>query len=408
MHMILLALRNVLRNRRRSLATVAAIAAGLSAINLFAGYISNVYSGLQVQAIAGERLGHLTIFKKGMLLEGKLHPKRYMFDADETARLTNIVKQSGGVQLVSPRISVSGIASNGQASTIFIGEGIVAEDAKLLRGSLADGIGGKILPGQKYGVAVSSDLAKLLDYRLGSTVTLMTSTIDGQANAMDAQIVDIYNTGNANTNDKFLVLPFGFVQMLLDTERAERFVVLLDDESKTEAKRHELLTQLKSAGFDVEIKTWKELSSFYTQVRNLFDMIFAFIASIVFVIATMSIANTISMTVIERTREVGTLRALGLRTLGVIRLFALEAVWLAAIGTAIGLCVTVIISLLVNRAGISYVPPNSSSPVALLVDLDWLRIAAVSAMVITLALVASILPSFRAARRGIVDALAYA
>ncbi len=408
MNMILLALRNVLRNRHRSLATVLAIAAGLTAINLFAGYIANVYSGLQIQAVAGERLGHLTIYKEGMLLEGKLHPKRYMFSADEAARLRRVVEQTGGVRLVSPRVGISGMASNGNASTIFIGEGVVASDAAILRGKLAEGAGGKLDPAQKYGVAASADLAKLLNYKIGSTVTLMTSTIDGQANAMDAQIVDIFNTGNVNTNDKYLVLPLGLTQMLLDTEGAERFVVLLDDAAQTLSKRAELQAALAAAGFRVEIKTWKELSSFYTQVRGLFDMIFAFIASIVFVIAAMSIANTISMTVIERTREIGTLRALGLRTLGVIRLFALEAGWLALGGIALGLAATLLLAAVVNRAGISYVPPNSSYAVDLLVDLDWARIAGVAAVVLVLALLAALLPSLKAARRGIVDALAFA
>jgi putative ABC transport system permease protein len=408
MNMLLLALRNVLRNRHRSLATVLAIAAGLTAINLFAGYIANVYAGLQVQAVAGERLGHLTIYKQGMLVEGKLHPKRYMFDAAEMARLRQVVEASGGVRLVAPRISVSGMASNGNASTIFIGDGIVPADAAILRGSLAEGAGGRLDPGRRYGVAVSSDLAKLLNYGVGGTLTLMTSTIDGQANAMDAQVADVFNTGNANTNDKYLVMPFAFVQTLLDTDRAERFVVLLDDAAQTEAKRADLLARLGAAGFRVEIKTWQELSSFYTQVRNLFDMIFAFIASIVFVIAAMSIANTISMTVIERTREVGTLRALGMRTPGVIRLFSCEAAALAGFGIVLGLGLTVAIAALVNRAGISYVPPNSSYAVALLVDLDWARIGGMAAVVLLLAVAAAILPAWRAARRGIVDALAFA
>lgn len=408
MNMILLALRNVLRNRHRSLATVLAIAAGLTAINLFAGYIANVYGSLQIQAVAGERLGHLTIYKRGMLQEGKLHPKRYMFSADETARLRAIVAGSGGVKLVSPRMNISGMASNGNASTIFIGEGIVATDAGILRKGLIEGAGGKLDPAQKYGVAVSSELAKLLDYKLGSTVTLMTSTIDGQANAMDAQIVDVFNTGNVNTNDKYLVLPLGLTQLLQDTESVERFVVLLDDAGQTLAKRDQLAANLKAAGFDVEIKTWKELSSFYTQVRGLFDMIFGFIAAIVFVIATMSIANTISMTVIERTREVGTLRALGLRTMGVIRLFALEAAWMALGGIGLGLGATLVLAAAVNGAGISYVPPNSSFAVDLLVDLDWGRMAFVAAVVLALALLAALLPSFKAARRDIVDALAFA
>ncbi len=409
MHLLLLAMRNIARNRRRSLVTVAAVAAGLIALNLFGGYIVNTYAGLKLQAISGERLGHLTIYKRGMLMEGKLHPKRFMFDAAESARLSDIVRSAGGVKLVSPRLSISGIAaaSNGRASSIFIGEAMVPEDMALLRGELQEGAGGSLVPGKNYGVAVSADLAQLLNYKLGDTITLLSSTIDGQANALDGQIVNLFNTGNAATNDKFLLLPMTLAQNLLDTQRVERFVILLDDAALTDSKQAELGTRLQAAGFDVEIKTWQELSSFYRQVRGLFDMIFSFIASIVFVIAALSIANTISMTVVERTREVGTMRALGLGKPGVVGLFATEAGWLAAIGTLAGVLGTVAFAWLINSSDLSYVPPNSSYRVALLVDLDWVRISAVSMVVIVLALASAVLPSLRAARRGIVDALAH-
>lgn len=409
MHTLLLAFRNIARNRRRSLVTVAAVAAGLIALNLFGGYIVNTYAGLKLQAISGERLGHLTIYKRGMLQEGKLHPKRYMFDAAESERLSEVVRSSGGVQLVSPRLSISGIAaaSNGRASSIFIGEAMKPEDMAVLRGELQEGAGGELVAGKNYGLAVSTDLAQLLNYKLGDSITLLSSTIDGQANALDGEIVNLFNTGNAATNDKFLLLPLTFAQNLLDTQRVERFVVLLDDAALTDSKRTELGGRLQAAGFDVEIKTWQELSSFYRQVRGLFDMIFSFIASIVFIIAALSIANTISMTVVERTREVGTLRALGLGKPGVVGLFASEAGWLACIGTFAGLVGTVGFAWLINGADLSYVPPNSSYRVPLMVDLDWVRISAVSLVVVFLALASAVLPSLRAARRGIVDALAH-
>jgi putative ABC transport system permease protein len=408
MNLLILALRNVLRNRRRSLVTIIAVAAGLAAVNLFGGYIANVYDGLQGQAVAGERLGHLTIYKKGMLTLGKLKPKKYMFDDAESARVVQALRELPSVKLVSPRLSISGIASNGKASTIFIGEGVVAEHADTLSGKLPKGTGGRLEPGTRNGVAVSSELAEMLQFKKGESMTLMTSTIDGQANAMDAQIVDIFNTGNLNTNDKYMIMPVAFAQSLLDTSGAERFVVLLDDVNQTETARIEIAERLGRAGFDVQIKTWKELSSFYTSVKNLFNMIFSFIASIVFVVAAMSIANTMAMAVVERTREIGTLQAMGMKRRSVVGLFICEAVWLAAIGVLVGLAVTLVAAFAVNRAGISYVPPNSSYAVALLVDLDWPRIAIVGSVVVLLALGSALLPAWRGARRNIVDALAFA
>ena len=94
--------------------------------------------------------------------------------------------------------------------------------------------------------------------------------------------------------------------------------------------------------------------------------------------------------------------------MGVLRLFALEALWLAVLGTVLGLLVTLVVALLVNHANISYVPPNSSTAVPLLVNLDWSRIGFVSSVVILLSIAASFMPSLKAARRDIVDALAFA
>ncbi len=407
MNMFILALRNVLRNRRRSIATIAAVAMGLAAVNLFGGYISNVYKGLQTQAVSGERLGHLTIYKTGMLLEGKLRPNKYMFNAEEGRKVSKIIRDSGQVKLVSPRISISGLASNGQISTIFIGEGIVPEHAEALREGLEEGVGGRLMTGRSYGISVSSDLARLLGYKVGDTITLLSSTLDGQANALDGEIVNVFNTGNAGTNDKYMVASLSFSQTLLDTDKIEKFVVLFDDEKLTLSKREELQAKLKAAGYDVEIKTWQELSSFYLQVRNLFNMIFSFIAVIVFVIAVMSIANTIAMTVVERTREIGTMRSIGMRTGGVVKLFAYESAWLAIVGTVLGAFVTFAVAMIVNHAGITYTPPNSSYAVALLVDLEWPQITAVASVVILLSILSAVLPSLKAGRLKIVDALAH-
>ncbi|MCC8394469.1 FtsX-like permease family protein [Paraburkholderia sp. MMS20-SJTR3] len=407
MHALLLALKNVFRNRRRSFVTLAAIAFGLTAINLFSGYISNVYAGLEQQAVMGERLGHLTIFRRGFLLEGKLNPKRYLFTPDDTRKIEALIHREPGVKLISPRLSLNGLISNGEASTIFIGEGIVPRHNDLLGAGGTDDSGGRLDAKHDAGVAVSSDLAKLLNLKKGDTFSLLASTLDGQANAVDADVVDIFNTGSAGTNDKYVLTTLALAQSLMNTGSVERLVVLLDDAALTDRVRLDLARQLRDAGFDVEIKTWKELSSFYSQVRQLFDMIFSFIASIVLVISAMSVANTMSMAVVERTREIGTLRALGLTNAGVVRLFSLEGLWIALLGCAAGFAITVLAALAINASGIGYVPPNSSYRVLLQVDLDWPRMLLIALAVSFFAVLCAAWPAYRATRIEVVDALSF-
>jgi putative ABC transport system permease protein len=407
MNYLAIAWRNIRYNYRRSIATILAIAVGLAAVNLFSGYIANVYAGLKEQAVKGERLGHLTVYKEGMLNEGKIKPRKYMFSAGEAAKLVAAIKEDPRVVLVTPRVSISGIFSNGSASTIFIGEGLVPEDLKALRGDLVADFGGKLEPSSKSGIAVSADLAKIMNLGMNDGAALLSPTLHGQANAMDGDIIDIFNTGNAGTNDKYIVVPFEFAQHLLDTDSVERYIVLLSDVGQTDVVRNDLQQRLKAAGFAVEIKTWEELSSFYTQVRNLFDMIFGFIFSIVFVVVVMSVVNTMGMTVIERTREIGTLRALGLQRRGTVALFAFEGCLIAIVGSVLGLLGTIAVTTAVNNAGITYTPPNSSGAVKLLVDLHPYSVASVLIFIVVMATAAALWPASRASRKEIVEALAH-
>jgi putative ABC transport system permease protein len=412
-----LALRGLLRNRRRAGVTLAAIAFGFAAIALFAGYTHNIYRGLSLQAIHGELLGHLTLSKRGMSREGKLAPERYLLSADEVGRISALVAANPHVKLATPRLALSGMVSNGRASTIFVAEGVEPEAARELQDGLraamelgAAAAGGvrKLAADQPDHVTLAAGLAGLLHLKPGDSAVILSNTLGGQANALDIQIADVFNTGNAATNDLYAFMPLQLVRSLYDAEgRADRLTILLDDVAATDSVRAELLRKLAAAGFDLEIRTWNELSAFYTQVHGMFDMIFGFIFSIVLTVVLMSVANSMGMAVVERTREIGTLRAIGLRRDGVVRLFVGEAALLVLLGCAAGLLLTLGVRYGINLADISYVPPNQTAPVPLLVDLDTARIAFTALMMAGVGAIAAWMPARRAARQPIIDALGH-
>lgn len=407
-YLLRMGLRNIWKNRRRSAATMLAVAIGFAAINLFAGYVDNVYTGLREQAIHSERLGHLMIVKRGMFLEGSINPGKYLFSGAELERITRLLRQESEVKLATPRLDVNGIVSNGKVSTIFISEGLVPRDLAAIRGDYSMGRGGSLDPGNPIGAALAQDLAALLRLKAGDGAVVLATTAEGMTNALDIEVADVFNTGISGTNDKFILLPLQLAQRLFDTDGADRLVVLLKDVAATEAMRERLAAVLAKAGFDVEIKTWRELSVFYGQVKALFDMIFLFISAIVIVVVIMSIINTMSMAVVERTREIGTLRALGMKQTGVARLFVLEGMTLALAGCVLGVALTVAVAAIINNLGITYVPPNSSHHVPLLVDLDAYAFALTFLVLAVLAGLSAFLPARAAARRGIVAALGHA
>jgi putative ABC transport system permease protein len=408
-----ISLRNIIKNRRRSLMTILAIAAGYAAINLFQGYVHSTYQGLANAAIHGEGLGHLTIFKKGYLEKGKLHPEKYQFSRDEATRIADLVKQRPDVELVTPRLSVTGIISNGRNSTIFISQGLVPADDRVIRGdvtSFPSFHGSYLSGGEQSGVVLGSELAEMLDLKPGSDAVILTNTYSGMANALDAKVVGVYNTGNTATNDKTVLMTYSHAQALMDFQGAERLVVLLRNgkDGRTAASAAaRIRADLAKAGYDVEINTWDELSVFYKQVKNLFDMIFLFIFSIVLVIVIMSVVNTMSMSVMERTREIGTLRALGLKRYGVKFLFATEGALLGFLGSAVGCIIFFAVFTVITASHPTYIPPGSSNPVPLRVDLVWPALGRSVIFLALLSLAAAFVPARKSTRMSVVDALGH-
>lgn len=114
-----LALRGLTRNRRRSLVTLLAIALRLHGHRVVCRLYPRRFYGIAQQSIHGELLGHLTLSKRGMRMEGKLDPERYMLTTGEVEQITKLVEEAEPhVKMVAPRLAFSGLISNGRASTM--------------------------------------------------------------------------------------------------------------------------------------------------------------------------------------------------------------------------------------------------------------------------------------------------
>lgn len=406
--------RNLVKNRRRSLITMLAIALGFAAVNLFGGFQEYMYRGNREAAIYGRCQGHLAIFKKGFLEKGQLDPARYMLTPSEIKAITEICEGDPRVVLVTPQLTISGIVTNGYASTIFVAQGIApsASDVFLSTSKYLKKLGvhqeGRKLQDDKiYGVAVANGLARLLDLKPGSYAVAMTTTVDGQMNALDMEVFTLFQVGIQEMNDKVLQVPFRFAQSLYDTEGADRITVLLDDLQYTESFRDWLRSAISKQGLDLEVKTWNELSQWYREVKDMFDVIFIFLFIIVFVIVVMSVTNTMSMAVIERTREIGTLRALGLKRKGVLLLFGVESCLLGVLGTVLGFFLYLLGWGWVKVSRPMWTPPRISYRIPIRIEIVPEYIIYSFLSLLLLCLIASILPARRASRQNVVDALGH-
>lgn len=429
--MIQMAWRNLWRNQRRSLATILSLAFGFSAIALFAGYTHAIYMGLSNVAIHTDLIGHLTINKDGWRTMGKLYPSRYLLTEEEIDQVAGIVETAIPGARVIKRMTASGLVSNGRNSTIFIAEGISAPDMQTLRGPFRNAPGA-LQDDQPHDVTMGEGLAETLGLKQGDAASILVSTIHGQANAADIDVGATVNTGNLATNDKWMVMPLALVQDQMDAVgRAEYLTVVLPDETAerdqptgddilltmfsrpapddetSEALRSRLAEAFAAVGLPMEVRTWQEMSTFYRQVRDMYNMIFGMMLAVVLSIVVLSIGNAMSMSVVERTREIGTLRAIGMRRSGILRLFVSESMLLVGVGLLSGLVLMLAVRAGINAFDVRYIPPGNTTAIPLYVAFDGPRSLFAAFILSLLAIGAAFLPARTASRQPITVSLGH-
>jgi len=142
-------------------------------------------------------------------------------------------------------------------------------------------------------------------------------------------------------------------------------------------------------------------------MKSYLDTVFVFLSSIVLVIALISTINTMGMTIMERTKEIGTLRALGLKFRGISLLFALEGAFLGFFGSIMGIVMHTSVWALIKVYPLRYTPPGFSDPIAMLVDMVPEALLILTVCFTILSTIAAIIPARGAARKNIVDALGH-
>jgi putative ABC transport system permease protein len=372
----LLAIRTLLLGRARNVLAIVLVAASLCVLNLFAGNIASTRARLEYQAVVGERLGHLAITRTDAA-----------FEADEAKRIAQMVEGAPGVAAVAPQMRIAGIASTGQRSALFDGEGI----------------GGR--PGGG-GIALSGGNERALGLQPGGSVTLTGVSADAPAAPLRAEVAKVYSTTDFNASARSLLMPFEMAQAVGGTGRTERLVVTLAEPKQLESQRRALQAMLRGAGFAVDLHTWQELSPSYLKAKSAADLTQGSVAGMVIAVIAATIAATLSMNAFERRREVATLRALGMRGVSVFLMFAAEALWMAGCAVAIGVVGSGLIAWIVNRAGLSWTAQAVQKEAPMLVELEFDRMLMAVVMVLVVSLLAALAPAIRAARADVPEGLA--
>ncbi len=401
-----IAWRNLVRQKRRSFLMIAVVTFGFAAFALAGGFIAQSFDGLKEGTIRS--VGDLQIVDRRAV--GKAEEATLEYGLPDAKRARAIAGRDPNVSSVLPRIDFVGLATNGAKSVPFLGVGVDPgpEAAATLAPELI--VSGKYLSGDGGdGLVLGTGLAGALGVKPGDRVTLMATTPDGSLNALDGVVAGLADVRIKELNDRYLAAGIGLVSRLLQSsETVSKLVVFLKKDADEKKTAERLGRALQTAGYPIVVRHWRELATFYEQVKLLYIGIFGFVGAVLVVIVILSAAIVMTMAVTERTREIGTLRALGTRPSGVMRLFLAEGVAIALAGCVAGTVLALIVRAALNASGIILPPPpGATHGMPINVKLYPLAYGAgLLAMVLTMG-IASYFPARRAARVSIVEALAH-
>ncbi|MBG0754157.1 ABC transporter permease [Vibrio cidicii] len=406
-----IALLNLQRNRRRSALSASIIAIAVFALGSAGGFGLYTYDSLKEST--ARDTGHLTISTPGYFEKEEEMPlSNGLSNADSLMRDLMGLDSVRGVQ---PRIDFTGLVSNGSKSTIFAGIGVNEREFDM-KGPFLDVRQGKTLSAPssvRYDpsepeVMLATDLARNLHVSIGDWVTLLATTTDGALNAYDFKVRGIYSTGVPELDKRQLYLHIDSAQSLLGSDKVSTLSVFLFETAKTEPVGQMLTKRLASQEQALQITPWQERAFFYLKVKDLYDRIFGIMGAVMALVVFVALFNTMTMSVTERTREIGTLSALGSYPNEIIGGFLREAGLIGLIGSVVGALACAALCALLMVVDVQMPPPpGRTDGYPLSIYFSWPLVLSATLGVVGICLLAAYLSARKGVKKPITEALIY-
>lgn len=393
---------NTLRNRRRSLVTVAIAGLGTASILLASGFALYTYESL-AQA-AARTTGHLIISTPEFTQQEEDVPLQYGLPGWEA--LGKRLMADPDVRNVLPSVSFGGLISNGDKSVVMVGLGVDPRSEFKVKGPFLRLVAGATLSEDATApqVLLGEGVARSLKASPGSSLTVLATTTDGALNALDVQVTGVVSTGVPEMDRRLVYADIASAQKLLQTDKVSSVGLFLARMDRTD----QVQQRLQETNPGLQVRTWREEAFFYVSVRNLYNRIFGALGAIITLIVVFVVTNAMAMAIVERTREIGTLRAIGTSPGQLVASLALEGTILGTAGAAAGAAIAAAVTALLYVFPVEMPPPpGRSTSYPLHINADPTMYAITILAMVLLAALASALVARRTVSLPITASLAH-
>lgn len=403
-----IAIRNLLRYKRRTLLTASLITVGVVFVFVFIS-VSESFKNMMIGQITDSMLGHIQVHRKGYVASIENLPLNLNLKSGAMTRLENVLSSQTEIEAYSPRIKFGGMFSNFVETANVRLNGIYPDrelkSVPLLASRVTEGK--KTL--DKGEIWIPSLLAKGMKVKVGDMIVVVATNKDGSVNGKQFIVGGVLESatgpggrdGYIHIEDAAEVLRMEEIEISEVAVRLKDFNTLNTVNSRiTGLLSNELNKEAKPI---FEVHTWEKLSPFYN-IARMIDIMTFFIKLMLIAIVLISIMNVMIMAVYERIREIGTIAAIGTLPGKILHMFVIEGFCLGIVGAVIGNAAGIMLIFIINVSKITF-NFGQQQGLMLQVNINPADILTISATVIIVSVIASLQPAFKASRMEPIKAL---
>jgi len=410
-----IALRNLMRYKRRTLLTAMLITLGVLMVILFSG-LAGSFKAMMIGQITDSNLAQMQIHKKGYVSSIDTSPLNLTINQKGYKKLEKVLKENPDVEAYAPRIKLSAMLSNFKETTNIRLNAIDPKKERKVCPNVSDRMkfsGSEIpdillKPGE---IIIPEKLAKGLNIKIGDPVVLVANNKDGSVNGLNFTVTGVIESlvgpqgkeGYMHIKDAQSLLRMEKPEIIEIALRIKEFDKLDDVSTDLESTLAEFKNKKGKPAF--EIHTWEKLSPF-ANIAKMIDFMTISMKLIMIAIVLISVLNVMMMSVYERVREIGTMSAIGTSPGKIMGLFLAEGLSLGLISTLAGNIIGIVGIYFLNIYKIPFAFGRNTiyllSPTISLSELVW-----VTSIVLLISIFATLQPAYKASKMEPVDALGH-
>ena len=345
---ISIAWKNIWRNKVRSLIIMCAVVVGLFG-GLFASALMNGMVLQRINSAIDNESANIQIHHKDFQLNKELADT-----ISNVAEISHILDTASQVAGWSPRLKIIAMAASAATGTGVMINGVDPEKERQVSRiwkCITDSNGNWFSDNRKNSIVIGAKLASKLKVRLRSKVVLTFQAADQSVISSAFKVIGIYKTQNSPFDERTVFVNNTDLRPIVgftSGQTHEIAIALKDDQAN-----HQVSSMLQKNFPNMIIQSWKELMPELGLLSDMTTQMLYIIMIIILLALCFGIINTMLMAVMERTREIGMLMAVGMNKMKVFRMIMLETVILALFGGIIGMTISGIIIHIYSKVGVN-------------------------------------------------------